>query len=569
MTRRLVARLLLLVLPVLAVGLFSRVYYTPDEPREASLALAMAAHPAALPTLGGVPFAEKPPLLYWFSAAVVAVTGPVPAGVRAPNLLYGLIAALALALIVRRAAGPFAGYLTGAVVVTALQLYDVLIWQATDAPLLAGVAVSLAGTFAAVTTEVPAGRWRAYAVLALGLLMAFYAKGPAGWMVPGFAFATVVVTERRWRDFRRPEPWVVVPIVLAGIAPWIFAVLARADGIAALRTLFWDNLVGRAVDLHGAGALAYAQGHRNSFAKYLIELPVYLLPWTALALVAFAGGLRGPVRQPGAVGTAWRLAYGATLPATVLLSLAVTARGVYFAPPLLGFALMVGLQFGDPLRAARSAGGAALGVSKGLVAALTVAVLVPALALALAPSARDTLHETCAALAVVGAALALRRAFRRHGTVEQALRDLVVAVGLTLVLVAGPLYIELNPLVDLAATAEDVRAATQGRSLRLYRPDETTVAMADLYLGSAATVPEGSVPSDPSVRYLWLVPDRYRWSAWQWLDRLGYRRAGALPIVSPPVVPPSDVPRARVEVLIERPGGRRYALLSLPTEPVP
>ena len=43
MNRSLVLRLLLLVLPVLASGLFLRVYYTPDEPREASLVVAMAA----------------------------------------------------------------------------------------------------------------------------------------------------------------------------------------------------------------------------------------------------------------------------------------------------------------------------------------------------------------------------------------------------------------------------------------------------------------------------------------------------------------------------------------------
>ena len=91
------ARLLVLVVPVAAVGLFARVYYTPDEPREASLVVAMAAQPdKALPELAGQPFAEKPPLLYWLGGAAVAAFGPAPAVARLPNLLYALATALAI-----------------------------------------------------------------------------------------------------------------------------------------------------------------------------------------------------------------------------------------------------------------------------------------------------------------------------------------------------------------------------------------------------------------------------------------------------------------------------------------
>ena len=176
MNRNLVTRLLLLLIPVLAAGLFLRTFYTPDEPREASLTVAMATQANhALPELAGETFAEKPPLLYWLGGAVVASVGPSPASTRLPNLFYGLLAALSLALIARRAAGLAAGVVTGVVTVTALQLYDVLIWLATDAPLVAGVSVALAGMYAGLTTEVVSARRRGYVVLAVGLLVAFFA----------------------------------------------------------------------------------------------------------------------------------------------------------------------------------------------------------------------------------------------------------------------------------------------------------------------------------------------------------------------------------------------------------
>ena len=79
MIRDVLARVSVLLIPIMLVGLFGRVLYTPDEPREGSMVVAMA-HQAdkALPTLAGEPFAEKPPLLYWMGAATVTVFGSTP-----------------------------------------------------------------------------------------------------------------------------------------------------------------------------------------------------------------------------------------------------------------------------------------------------------------------------------------------------------------------------------------------------------------------------------------------------------------------------------------------------------
>ena len=57
------------------LGLFARGYWTPDEPREAALAASVSTHALALPVLGGVTFAEKPPLTYWLAGASMAAFG--------------------------------------------------------------------------------------------------------------------------------------------------------------------------------------------------------------------------------------------------------------------------------------------------------------------------------------------------------------------------------------------------------------------------------------------------------------------------------------------------------------
>ena len=55
-----------------------------------------------LPQLAGAPFLEKPPLSYWMSAAASSVLGDNAAALRAPNLLYALVAALAVGALALR-----------------------------------------------------------------------------------------------------------------------------------------------------------------------------------------------------------------------------------------------------------------------------------------------------------------------------------------------------------------------------------------------------------------------------------------------------------------------------------
>ena len=58
------------------------------------------------------------------------------------------------------------------------------------------------------------------------------------------------------------------------------------DGIAHLKVFFWNNLIGRFTHVDAPNELQYAAAHRNSPGKYLIEMPLYLTPWTFLVIAA-------------------------------------------------------------------------------------------------------------------------------------------------------------------------------------------------------------------------------------------------------------------------------------------
>ncbi len=562
-------RLLALLLPIACVGLFARVYYTPDEPREASMVVAMASQAdRALPTLAGRPFAEKPPLLYWLGGGAVAALGAAPAVARVPNLAYFLLAALAIGTLAARAAGPAAGFAAGFAAATMLQLYQALVWLATDAPLVAGVALALCGAYVGLVSHERRARLGGYLAMHAGLAIAFFAKGLAGWMVPALALLTVIALERRWLELVRVEFWAGAPLLLLAIGAWVWAVAATAGG-AALKVLFWYNLVGRAVALDVPAEVAYAAGHANSPAKYLLELPLYLLPWTVLAVAALRRARRG-LRLAGETGTAWRLALGAIGPPTVLLSLAATARGVYYAPSALGFALLLGLYVGCAGAAGDRFDRLAWRLTGATIALLAVVLGLLAVVLAWAPAARTPAGLATGCLALAAAAAAVYLALTPRLAAAAALPRFALATALLLSIALLPSYLRLNGWLSLEVTAARIEAAAGNAPLILLDPDETTVALAELYLPAArlqAMIARGQ-PDAPGrvrqalaggARLLWLVPDRARWTVPDWLAYLGYRPGQA---AVPAPIPPAELGALRLECLIVRPGGRTYGVLA-------
>jgi hypothetical protein len=351
---------------------------------------------------------------------------------------------------------------------------------------------------------------------------------------------------------------------------------ASPGGRESLKVLFWYNLVGRAVPIAAPSALDYASGHQNTAGKYLLELPLYLLPWTALALAALKRVRRG-WRAPAPAGTAWHLALGAIVPATVALSLAATARGVYFAPPLLGFALLIGLYCADAVTAIdrfERICWRATGLLIGVIAVVLGAV---AAIICAAPAGREPLHWLLAALAVSGAGGAAYLALTPNVAAAGALPRYALAFALLLTLVGGPLYLRLNGWLSLETLASRAVGAAGAHPLVVVANDETTAAMAALYFpkapasrlidaesGSALVEALRSATGD--VRLVVPVKDPERWDAPRWLRFMGYLP----PHERPPVALPTGLAGLRLQCLVVRAGGRDLAVLSLPeAEPSP
>jgi 4-amino-4-deoxy-L-arabinose transferase-like glycosyltransferase len=485
-SRTSVLLLCLAVLSIWCVGILSRGYWTPDEPREADIAWRMSWQPdKAVPLLAGEAFCEKPPLTYWVAAAAIDTFGTAAWAARLPNLLYALITAVAVGLLARRSAGPVAGLVAAAAISTFLLSYQVEIWLATDAPLLAAVAVALLGMYIGFYAERSRERLRGYSLMHAALALGFMSKSAAAWMVPVLAILTLVICERRWRELLRWELYAGLLLQAAVILTWVWFVYVAPDGPAHLKVFFWNNLVGRFAHIDAPQEMQYATGHRNSPGKYLAELPLYVWPWTLLVVAAAHRAWRArdaPIDEHRPV----RFALASSLPALVVLSVAATARNIYLAPALPGLALLLGWWGRE---AARSADRWEICAVRGTAVLMLLAAIATGCGVAIVGlDAWNRMSNpagfiSISALGLASTAfLAVRAAAAvRHGRMLRAQLALLLAYCALLVGPASQIYRQVDQWQDLARIGREIAADADGRPLILFAPDETTRALIDMY----------------------------------------------------------------------------------------
>jgi 4-amino-4-deoxy-L-arabinose transferase len=557
------------LLAIWCVGIFGRGYWTPDEPREADIAWRMSWQAdKAVPLLAGEPFCEKPPLTYWLAAIPISLFGSEAWAARLPQLLYAILTALATGLLAYRSAGRLAGWIAAAAVSTFLLSYQVAIWLATDAPLLAAVSVSLLGAYIGFYAADRPQRLRGYLLMHAALALGFLSKSAVAWMVPGLAILTLSLWERRWRELLRWELYVGLSVQAVVILTWVWFVYTGADGLEHLKVFFWNNLVGRFTAVDAPAQIQYAAGHRNSPGKYLIELPLYLLPWTFMVAAAARRAWRRG-RTLGDDGRAVRFALACSLPALLVLSLAATARSIYLAPALPGVALLLAWWAREVVVSRDEWDVRALRLT---AAILVMGVLGFAVALTLV--ALDAWpHMARSAFVVISATglllsvwLAMRAWSRARAQPLQSQWALFLAY---CVLLAGPasqLYAQVNRWQDLGKIGRAVQLDAGNGPLILLAPDETTLAVVDLY------APRTLLPRPPPR----VAPDAQ--IARQWAGAEGVILV-QLPKPSLSVLqrfrqapstgndaPPPWIAAANLQVwkTYSVPNGRRYALLRNP-----
>jgi 4-amino-4-deoxy-L-arabinose transferase-like glycosyltransferase len=184
----------LLILRIGAIPLIG-----PDEPRYARVAVEMhRGRNWVVPTLGGEPWLEKPPLYYWLAGASFSVLGETEAAARLPSVAAGLLLVGATALFGARLYGGAAGLHAGFILGTSLLVF--VYGHAAAMDMLLAATVSVAIGLMGLRLLGIAGRLAvpaAYVFMGLATL----AKGPLGLLLPGLVIGGEMLASRGWRIF--------------------------------------------------------------------------------------------------------------------------------------------------------------------------------------------------------------------------------------------------------------------------------------------------------------------------------------------------------------------------------
>jgi 4-amino-4-deoxy-L-arabinose transferase-like glycosyltransferase len=369
----------------------------------------------------------------------------------------------------------------------------------------------------------------------------------------------------------------------AMIFTWVWFVYVGTDGPAHLKVFFWNNLVGRFARIDAPNELQYASGHRNSLGKYLIELPLYLAPWTLLVAAAARRAWRQRKTSFDDYRTV-RFALAASLPPLAVLSLAATARNVYFAPALPGVALLLAWWAREiALRPERWDVRALRATS----ALLLIGVIVFTAALgAIGADAWNTMraHAPFILISAVGlsvaTALALRAWAAARDQLQRALWLLLLAYCALLVGPASQAYRQVDTWQDLASIARAIARDSAGKPLILFAPDETTRAIIDMYVRTSVDLVPGPIDAAATERLraateaaphsliVVQLPGRAGSIAQRLGQSVGFHPVGtAQPPYGESELPWLRAAGLRVAKSYSLPNGRRYALLEPKSSP--
>lgn len=227
---------------------------------------------------------NKPPLMYWLTAPLLAVTGrpASPFWVRLPAALAGACLCVLIYCGGRRLVGRRAAFTAALVPAASAGLLRFARLAETDVTSTLLMTAGMIWLFAALRRP---KRWRPWIMAGALCGLGFMVKSPAPLVIPlltGAAFAAV--TRRPWRTF-------VTGRACAGLAAFALIVVPWHAAVFLLLPAQGPDVVSAEI-----GTVVAGSRHPEAFYFYLYELPLMLLPWGLLlppALAALWGRCRG------------------------------------------------------------------------------------------------------------------------------------------------------------------------------------------------------------------------------------------------------------------------------------
>lgn len=312
------------------LGLGSRDFWAPVEPRYGEIVRVMFAHDQwIVPMVNGELYTDKPILYFWVALAAAHLWGGVNEWiVRLPAALGAIGFVMATYLIGREFFSERVGALAALVFATSFRV----IWEARWAHL-----DTLFGFFFTMTVFFGARalfrRAASHEILLAYVFMglATLTKGLIGVVLPGLLLVAFVVARQDRSVLRRLRLPSGLSLFLFITTPWFFLVNRATHGKWLADFIYIHHF-----QRYTAGA-----GHRQPFYYYLTTLPADFLPWTTFLVPALMQ-YRKNWRRPE---TIFFVLWFAVV--FVFFSMSNTKRDLYLLPLFPPLALLVACYMND------------------------------------------------------------------------------------------------------------------------------------------------------------------------------------------------------------------------------
>lgn len=439
----------LLLLAVLFGALFawrlgSAPLLNPDEGRYAEVPREMVASGDwVTPRLDGVPYFEKPPLMYWAVAVCETVFGPSEWSVRLAPALFGIAGILAAYAAGRRMFGREAGFWSALVLGTSLLFLALGHIVTLDMAVSVLMSTTLFCFILGMREEPGRLRRLLFYGLYASAALATLTKGLMGFLVTGAVMFLWVLLLGQWRKLWPLYLPSGVILFLAIAAPWHFLIAGRNPGWAHFY-LIYEHFQ------------RYSDKSHGRFEPFWWFVPIVILgffPWPGFLWSAFRESLAGGWARRKENAEAWFLAIWAGF-IFLFFSYSKSKLIPYILPIFPALAVVVGRWLAATFEsenafARMKTGLRVFGFLCGLLAAaLCVAVLKPGLIRDAAQAAELKPYAfVLASILLVGAL----RAMIQRG--DAAARGAVMAMAGTLVVLVGVLLFAM-PIIDIRSTKD-------------------------------------------------------------------------------------------------------------------
>ncbi|HKW91348.1 MAG TPA: glycosyltransferase family 39 protein [Methylomirabilota bacterium] len=240
------------------------------------------------PHLNGVPYFDKPPLLYWLMASVFTWLGPTETAARLVSALSAVAVAVLTALIGARIGSARVGLMAGLMVAANLEMF---LFGRMVKPDLLFVALILLALYGFILAYLGGGR-RPLLLFYGSLGAAALAKDFLGALGPLALVALFLWLAREGGSWRQWAPAHGVLLLIAVAAPWYLVVEARHHGF------LWYTVMDNHLLNVGRQRVFPDEDVPLSALEFLAVTAVGFFPWVLALPVSVRRALKRPWETP-------------------------------------------------------------------------------------------------------------------------------------------------------------------------------------------------------------------------------------------------------------------------------